>query len=251
MPEHAGRAQNMKKKIYAIGDIHGELALLKDAISRIEKDGGPSARVVFLGDYIDRGPDSRGVIEYLVDGLADGKKWTCLLGNHDQLFCLFMEDCEAQMTLDYHWLHDRLGGKETLKGYGIDIDNNDTLQNIHTRTCAAVPDAHIEFLESLPNFYQQDGLFFAHAGIRPGIPLERQSQQDLLWIRNEFLEDTRPHPMLVVHGHTPVAKPLHYGNRVNLDTGCGYGNQLTAAVFEGTDCWVLSDNGRKPLVPLF
>ena len=241
----------MNKKIYAIGDIHGELDQLKDAIDKIEKDGGPGARVVFTGDYIDRGPDSRGVIEYLIEGLNAGQKWTCLLGNHDQLFCLFMEDCEAQMTLDYHWLHDRLGGKETLHGYGIEIDNNDTLQNIHTRTCAVVPGAHIEFLQSLPYFYQQNGLFFSHAGIRPGVPLEQQRQHDLLWIRDEFLDDKRPHPMLVVHGHTPIAKALHYGNRVNLDTGCGYGKKLTTAVFEGTDCWVLSANGREPLVPSY
>lgn len=114
---------------------------------------------------------------------------------------------------------------------------------------AAVPPEHIEFLDSLPLSHQEGGLFFVHAGIRPGVPLEHQEEVDLLWIRYEFLDDKREHPLLVVHGHTPVEKATHYGNRINLDTGSGYGRQLTAAVFEGLECSVLTSEGRVRLKP--
>ena len=237
----------MSDKIYAIGDIHGELDRLKDAVKKVERDGGTDARVVFLGDYIDRGSNSKGVIEYLLDGVSADKKWTCLLGNHDQMFSLFMEDCDIQMTVNFHWLDDRLGGKKTLASYGVEVDDTDFKQHTQARAIAAVPSEHIDFLDSLPRSLTLNDLFFVHAGIRPGVPLEQQNKDDLLWIRGEFLEDTRKHPKLVVHGHTPVENAQHYGNRVNLDTGCGYGYKLTTAVFEGSDCWVLTDEGRSPL----
>lgn len=242
----------MTHPIYAIGDIHGQLDMLRKAIANIERDGGPDARVVFLGDYIDRGPDSRGVIEFLMDGLTAGRNWVCLRGNHDQMFSMFMEDTPrkpVRMTPEYHWLHTRIGGKETLAAYGVDVGDADSTLNIHNKVRAAVPRAHIDFLESLPASHQENGLFFVHAGIRPGVPIDRQDHEDFLWIRNEFLEDTRAHPFLIVHGHTPVRAARHFGNRVNLDSGAGYGNALSTAVFEGTDCWLLTDAGRTPMQP--
>ena len=223
--------------------------MLKSAIKNIEQEGGSDARVIFLGDYIDRGPDSRGVIEFLMNGLAVKKNWVCLKGNHDQMFALFMEDCQAQMTVRYHWLDDRLGGKETLASYGVEASNKDHKQDVYMRAVTTVPAVHIDFLESLPHSHEENGLLFVHAGIRPGVPLEKQDPHDLLWIRFEFLDDKRRHPLLVVHGHTPVEKAKHYGNHINLDTGAGYGHSLTTAVFEGTQCWILSDAGRTPLVP--
>ncbi len=243
----------MSNRIYAIGDIHGELDMLRDAIDRIERDGGSDARIVFLGDYVDRGPDSKAVIEFLMKGVAAHRNWVCLTGNHDQMFSMFMEDYpreHVRMKLGYHWLHQRLGGRQTLADYGVQIADDDIVLDIHTRARNAVPRAHIDFLDSLAYSHQEEELLFVHAGIKPGVPLKQQNKDDLLWIRQVFLEDTRTHPFLVVHGHTPVAVARHFGNRVNIDTGAGYGNQLTTVVFEGRDCWVLTNTGRTALVPL-
>ena len=241
-----------KQQIYVIGDIHGQLEKLEDAIGKIECDGGSGERVVFLGDYVDRGPDSRGVIDYLMRGIASGENWVCITGNHDEMFSMFMEEqprTPERISSHYHWLHDIIGGKETLGSYGVSLDDIDGKPDFHTEARALVPRTHIDFIDSLPYSHQQGDLLFVHAGIRPGVPVEQQEDEDLLWIRQEFLQDTRTHPMLVVHGHTPVNVATNYGNRVNLDTGAGYGNQLTTAVFEGTDCWVLTDSGRLAMLP--
>lgn len=243
----------MNNRIYAIGDIHGELDMLKEALAKIEQDGGPDARVVFVGDYVDRGPDSRGVIQYLIDGLAAGKNWVCLLGNHDRMFSYFMEDSprnDMRMRIRFTWLHDRLGGKDTLASYGVDVNEDNTLLAVHSSARTSVPSSHLEFLQSRPYSHQEGQLLFVHAGIRPDVPFEQQDQDDLIWIRQEFHEDSRQYPWLVVHGHTPVSEARHYGNRVNLDTGAGYGEQLTTAVFEGQNCWLLTDTGRTALLPL-
>jgi len=242
----------MTQPIYAVGDIHGELEQLHKAIWKIERDGGEDAQVVFVGDYVDRGPQSREVLDYLIEGLSAGKNWKCLLGNHDRMFTLFLKDspcADPRLKRPLHWMHDRLGGKETLASYGVYVDDADTLKSIHKQARQAVPTAHIEFIKSLDYCYRHGDLLFVHAGIRPGVPLAQQKRGDLIWIRDEFLEDTRPHPWLVVHGHTPVPHARHFGNHVNLDTGSGYGEHLSSAVFEGTDCWILEDNGRAQLLP--
>ncbi len=242
----------MKNTIYAIGDIHGELELLTQAVAKVERDGGPNARIIFLGDYIDRGPQSRGVIEFLMEGVDAAKNWVCLRGNHDRMFSMFMEDyprTDIRFLVGYHWLHQRIGGKETLASYGCEVGDSDIVLNVHNNARAVVPKSHIAFLDSLSYSHQVGNLFFVHAGIRPGVPIEKQDKDDLLWIRGEFLEDTRQHPLLIVHGHTPVPDARHFGNRINLDTGCGYGKQLTTAVFEDDDCWLLTDAGRLPLLP--
>ena len=243
----------MTQSIYAIGDIHGELSMLEDAISRVESDGGADAHIVFLGDYVDRGPNSREVIDLLMQGLSSGKNWQCLLGNHDRMLTMFMEDyprADTRFRPGMHWLHERIGGKETLSSYGVEIDDDDRIHDIHQRARTLIPAAHIDFLRARPYFYQLDELLFVHAGIRPGVAFEQQDQEDLLWIREEFHDDKRAHPWLVVHGHTPIDAAQHYGNRVNLDTGAGYGDLPSAAVFEGVDCWLLTEAGRKLLVPL-
>ena len=240
----------MTNRIYAIGDIHGELEMLQHAIDKIASDGGAGAPVVFVGDYVDRGPRSREVIDFLIEGLSSGKNWICLLGNHDRMFTMFMESTprrDPRLRIEYSWLHDRLGGKQTLASYGVDIEARpDTM---HRQARSAVPAEHIDFLTSLKFSHQVDGLLFVHAGIRPGIPIEQQDSNDLIWIRQEFLEDSRQHPLLVVHGHTPVSEARHYGNRVAIDTGAGYANQLSTVVFEGTNCWLLTDAGRSALLP--
>lgn len=248
----AFKPRRMTQKTYALGDIHGQLGMLETALALVEADGGPDAQIVFLGDYVDRGPDSKGVIERLASGKADGKPWRFLKGNHDRMFEWFMlpePRHDPHMLVGYHWLHDRIGGVETLASYGVDIAHRERLSSVHERSMEAVPQSHVRFLERLELSVQIGDVFFAHAGVRPGVPLELQTEDDLVWIREEFNDDPTEHGALVVHGHTPVDAPLHKGNHVNLDTGAGYGKPITAAVFEGTDVFVLDENGRTRLMP--
>ena len=236
--------------LYAIGDIHGQLEALQQVLALIEADGGPDPRVVFLGDYTDRGPDSRAVIDLLMQGRADGRDWHFIKGNHDRMFCWFMQDYprhEAHLPVELYWLHPRLGGDTTLASYGVEFTESTRMLDVHQQAMACVPRAHLAFLDALPLTFETEALFFAHAGIRPGVPLAAQTEQDLLWIRKEFHAHRGPHPKLIVHGHTPVDQATHYGNRINLDTGAGYGRPLTAAVFEGTRCWRLTPGGRVAL----
>ena len=123
------------------------------------------------------------------------------------------------------------------------------IYQVHARARAAVPPEHRAFAAQLKACHQEGELLFVHAGSRPGLPLAQQAEDDLVWIRQEFLTDNRPHPWLVVHGHTHVKRAEHHGNRVNLDTGAGYGHPLTTAVFEGRECWLLTDEGRRVLTP--
>lgn len=242
----------MTKPIYAIGDVHGQLSELHRVLSLIEADGGPDAEVVFIGDYTDRGPASSDVIDVLIGGLAAGKPWHCLKGNHDRMFSWFMRDYpqhDAYLPVYLYWLHERLGGNTTLASYGIEMTETDRQTAVHEKARAEVPQAHVDFLNGLAHSFENDALFFAHAGIKPGVPLSEQDEEDLLWIRKEFHVDTRDHGKLIVHGHTPVQEATHYGNRINIDAGAGYGKPLVAVVFEGRDCWSLTDQGRVLLLP--
>jgi len=237
--------------IYAIGDIHGQLDMLHDALAKVEADGGPDARVVFLGDYVDRGPDSRGVLEMLIEGRRAGRNWVVLKGNHDQMLARFLQVGEIacqRLPITLSWLHERLGGRETLASYGVDVSDSHRIFQVLERARASVPQEHVEFIDSLPVFHQEGDLLFVHAGIRPGLPMAQQAEDDLIWIRHEFLDYAGPHPWLVVHGHTPADRAEHRGNRINLDAGAGYGRPLATAVFEGRDCWLLGRGGRVPLV---
>ncbi|QDI77425.1 MULTISPECIES: metallophosphoesterase family protein [Leisingera] len=242
----------MTAPLYAIGDIHGQLEMLDAALQRIKADGGEDARIVFLGDYTDRGPDSRGVIERLMAGQEQGRDWICLKGNHDRMFEWFLEETprhDPHLLIGYHWLHERIGGVETLASYGLTFEDRTRLDDLHARAKEVIPAPHAEFLRSLPALHETPELAFVHAGIRPGVPLAQQHEDELVWIRQPFHDHTGPHPKLIVHGHTPVDRPSHYGNRVNLDSGAGYGRPLSAAVFEGRDCWLLTEAGRVPLKP--
>lgn len=238
--------------LYAIGDIHGQIDMLHEVLDLIAADGGDQAQIVFLGDYTDRGPDSRAVLDLLIAGRDAGKPWTFIKGNHDRMFEWFLYDYprpEAYLPIELSWLHPRLGGDTTLASYGLDFTPQSRQLKVHAEARAAVPAAHIDFLTSLQLSYETEDHFFTHAGIRPDVPLADQDEEDLLWIRKEFHSHTAPHPKVIVHGHTPIETATHYGNRINLDTGAGYGNRLTAAVFDGPDCAVLTPQGRLPLRP--
>ncbi|MEL6883363.1 MAG: metallophosphoesterase family protein [Pseudomonadota bacterium] len=240
----------MNSPVYAIGDIHGQKAELDRVLGLIQADGGPDAHIVFLGDYTDRGPDSRGVIDTLIDGRDTSRNWTFLKGNHDRMFEWFMEippRADPYMMVELYWLHERLGGNMTLASYGVDAAGDRREKDVHKDALAAVPHAHLQFLKSLELTHEVGDLLFVHAGIRPGVPIKDQTDEDLLWIRREFHDHTGMHPKLIVHGHTPVREATHYGNRINLDSAAGYGEPLTAAVFERGKAWRLTERGRVPL----
>lgn len=237
-------------RYYAIGDIHGQLGMLEAAHARIARDreetGDAAAPVVHLGDLIDRGPDSRGVVEFLMEGIAGGAPWVVLRGNHEAMF-LDLLDGGGHAAENY--LTERTGGLETLASYGVRTGPFRSRRAIAEAVRATVPDSHRRFLAGLPLLHAAPGLLFVHAGIRPGVPITLQATEDLLWIRGDFLESSLGHGALIVHGHTPVETPEHRGNRVNLDTGAGFGRRLTAAVFEGTEVFILGDTRREALPP--
>lgn len=237
---------------YAIGDIHGHLGLLQAAHARIEADiarHGP-APIIHLGDLCDRGPDSRGVIEYLRQGIEAGRDWVVLKGNHDRLFTKSVLEPDWRdpgLRPEHSWLHPRLGGAETLASYGVHAPGDRPVAKVLEDARAAVPQAHLDFLTSRPDRFARGDCWFVHAGIRPGIPLADQVEQDLVWIREPFLSDKRDHGALIVHGHTALPNPTHFGNRLDLDSSAAYGGPLTAAVIEGRMAWVLTDQGRVKL----
>jgi serine/threonine protein phosphatase 1 len=228
--------------ILAIPDIHGYRSELDRVLALADAQCGAEARIVFLGDLTDRGPDSRGVIDRLIEGLEAGRDWVVLRGNHDQMFLDFLRGPGPGAR----WLNGNIGGSETLRSYGAGeaMAAGDWLA-----AADCVPRAHREFLAGLPFSHETEAQFFVHAGIRPGVPLDVQEIDDLLWIRQEFHGDTRDHGKLIVHGHTPVERPAHYGNRINLDAGAGFGRPLNVAEIEGREAWLLTAEGRVPLTP--
>ncbi len=241
-------------RIYAVGDIHGQLERLRAAHRRIASDrqtcDDSTAEVIHLGDFCDRGPDTARVIQFLVDGVSVGEPWRMVLGNHDRLFRGFIRNASLRDNLvhrDYTWLSPSMGGGTTLASYGLNKVDGISIDRIHAQFLKLIPDSHVEFLDRLEPLVELEELAFVHAGILPGVPLSAQLEDDLVWIRDGFLNDTRDHGKLIVHGHTAIRNATHYGNRVNLDTGAGYCRQLTVAVFEGRECWVLTDAGRKGL----
>ena len=239
---------------YAVGDIHGHLDLLRRAHDRIESDrarhGLAAAPVVHLGDLVDRGPDSPGVIDLLMAGIAAGQPWTVLKGNHDRCFALFLDGArDPALRPDLSWLHPRIGGAATLAAYGVRAPADRPVAQVLADAVAAVPPAHRAFLTGLPALLDRGAAAFVHAGIRPGVALADQTETDLIWIREPFLSHTGPHPRLIVHGHTAVEAPEHRGNRVNIDSGAAYGGPLTAVVVDGTEVFELTDAGRRRLAP--
>ncbi|MEZ7812315.1 MAG: serine/threonine protein phosphatase 1 [Paracoccaceae bacterium] len=241
---------------YAIGDIHGHLNLLTQAHDLIVADrmaiNDQFAPVIHVGDLVDRGPNARAVIEYLSQGISHGEPWVVLKGNHDRMFLFFLDDFKAQdrcLRPDLSYLHPRIGGAATLASYGVENAADRPIGPVHAEALAAVPQAHRDFLSGCPCCYERAGVLYVHAGIRPGVALDQQIEDDLTWIREPFLSDLSDHGHLVVHGHTALDAPFHYGNRINLDSGAAYGGALTAVVIEDHSVYVLGSQGRQALLP--
>jgi serine/threonine protein phosphatase 1 len=224
-------------RIYAVGDIHGRADLLRDIIQRIDDDRARRpVRVsieVYIGDYIDRGPQSKDVIDALAWRVVQ-KGAVCLRGNHEALLEAFFADPAGL----HPWLY--VGGRQTLESYGLSHADLDASEfRIHRRLLDVFPEAHRLFLECLQDYFSCGDFLFVHAGLRPGIPLAQQSLHDLHWIRDEFLDFKQSHGPLVVHGHTPVSHPELLPNRINIDTGAWMSGVLTCVVIEGSKVIVL------------
>jgi serine/threonine protein phosphatase 1 len=240
---------------YAIGDIHGHTGLLQQAHALVAADKAAHADrdspIIHVGDLVDRGPDAAGTIEYLRKGVAADENWIVLKGNHDRMFTGFLRDQnhhDPGLRHDLSWLHPRLGGATTLAAYGVRNAADRRIAAVHSEAVAAVPESHLTFLESRPTLFHRGQVLFAHAGIQPGLPFDQQTEDDLTWIREPFLSDRRDHGALVVHGHTALdGIVVHYGNRLNIDSGAAYGGPLTTVVIEGRDVFRLTPAGRIPL----
>lgn len=223
-------------RIYAIGDVHGRDDLLAAAHDRLAADlaDRPIAdhRVIHMGDYVDRGAESAAVIDRLV-ARQDAPETICLKGNHEDML-------ETFLATPIEGAADFLGngGIETLASYGVAAQPEvgpDAAVALRDAFVDALPEAHRRFLAGLIYSASFGDYFFCHAGIRPGIPLDRQDPDDLIWIRGSFHRDTGDHGKVIVHAHTPVAEPEIRPNRINIDTGAWYSGRLTCLVLEGTD----------------
>lgn len=219
-------------RIYAIGDVHGCSDLLARLLLRVDAHlaAHPIDRPlhVFLGDYIDRGPDSRNVINQLIER-AFNHDAVFLKGNHEAWLLEFLEDPRLLESWGEY------GGLQTLRSYGLRPSTNRTLSDnkaLASELNAALPDSHRRFLNQLKPSFICGEYFFVHAGVRPKIALSRQKERDMLWIRDEFLSHDKDFGKIIVHGHTPVLEPDVRPNRINIDTGAYATGRLTCAIFE-------------------
>lgn len=222
-------------RLYAIGDVHGRfdclMALHAMIAAEIERDRPADWRIIHLGDYVDRGPQSREVMQFLAEACAGDPHMLATLGNHDEGFLKFLADPEdAQLFLDY-------GGFDTCASYGVVLDTGSraALHESHRQMLAAMPESHLSFLRDRPRSVAFGDFFFCHAGVRPGVALDAQSPHDLIWIRREFLDHEGLYDKVVVHGHTPGAAAEVKPNRVNLDTKAFETGRLTALVIDGRE----------------
>ena len=227
------------ERAYAIGDVHGRLDLFEQLIAAIDADDARRApaetTVVLLGDLVDRGPDSAGVIDAAM-AWGERRRVRLLAGNHEEMFLDSLERTEVLR----HFL--RYGGKETVLSYPVDrSDYRDlTLDELQARMRAAVPQAHIDYMRGAEDAVAIGDYLFVHAGIRPGIPLEEQNPADLRWIRDSFISDPRDHGCVVVHGHTISDAVEEMPNRIGIDTGAFQSGRLTALGLEGSQRWYLT-----------
>jgi len=220
------------RRVYAVGDIHGHSEKLRRLLGKIRAEADVwrgKSDLVFVGDYVDRGPDSRGVIDLLLD-LPNTVTAHFIRGNHEQALLDFLGD-----PSDYTVWH-RFGADETLLSYGVPLPNVSKISELREardRFAAALPARHKQFFASLVPSVTIGDYHFVHAGVRPGVPLSRQTDQDLMWIREEFLLSEEKHGKIIVHGHTPHPEPVQRPNRIGVDTGVYITGRLTALCLEG------------------
>jgi serine/threonine protein phosphatase 1 len=236
------------RRVYCIGDIHGRLDLLQQLQAQIVADaaGFPGEKtLVYLGDYIDRGDESKEVIDLMLQQPLHGFETVHLLGNHEQTLLDFLQHPHDVTS----WLH--YGGRETLLSYGVPVGFATGAQDIdrmHAELEQRLPAQHLEFYQQLKLFHISGKYGFVHAGIRPGIPLGAQAKDDLLWIRDEFTGSKQMHELVIVHGHTITAEVEFHDNRIGIDTGAFHSGVLTCLVLEGTEQRLLQTGpgaGRK------
>lgn len=221
------------RRVYAVGDIHGRLDLFEALIAAIDTDDAAAQQaqstVILLGDLVDRGPESAGVI-------ARARAWQTqrelriIAGNHEEMFL------ESFSNTDILRNFLRWGGRETLESYGIEVGDAGEvpLEEIQRRMAEQIPTEDRAFIAGFEDYIVMGDYAFVHAGIAPGVPLEKQSLKDLRWIREQFLLYSRPHSHIVVHGHSIYDEPASYANRIGIDTGAFQSGRLTALVLEGT-----------------
>lgn len=225
--------------VYAIGDVHGRLDVLEPLLHDIARDAlttRPAERplLVLLGDYVDRGPESRGVIDLILQMQADATfEVAALKGNHEEALLQFLEDPGFATTWMEH------GGGATMASYGVQPSSQRTDAEswikVRDEFAAAVSEAHLRFYRTLELVRVVGDYAFVHAGVRPGVALEAQSERDLLWIRHEFLNDRGPFDKVIVHGHTPMEEPQVLKHRLGVDTGAYATGVLTAVRLYGED----------------
>jgi len=227
-------------RIYAVGDIHGRLDLLEQIHQAILEDARSAAQLgktcVYIGDYVDRGGNSRGVINRLLSVPLPGFRAVHLLGNHEEMMLRFLDD----VSIASIWLAN--GGDATLDSYGIEWRlhaGTDDMETVRRTLRESLPTPHLKFLRGLSLSHVAGDYLFVHAGIRPGRPVTQQDDQDLLWIRNEFLDSEVDHGKVVVHGHSISPAPDVRANRIGIDTGAFASGKLTCLALEGPNRWFL------------
>jgi serine/threonine protein phosphatase 1 len=234
-------------RAYAVGDIHGRLDLLERMLARIEADiaARPQRRtfVTFLGDLIDRGPESAGVVERLRTWRPAGVRTVFLAGNHEEVLLNMLEGEKGILA---SWL--KFGGAECARSYGLDPEVLATIaeEEALAKVQAAVPRSHEEFIAGFADTFRFGDYLFVHAGLRPGVGIEEQDRFDLRWIREPFLSDAREHGCVVVHGHTIVGEVEERPNRIAIDTGAYHSGILTAVGIEDDRRWFLSTAAEGP-----
>jgi len=235
-----GPAGPRGQRAYAIGDVHGCLDLLESLLARIESEIAESPRrrtsIIFLGDLIDRGPASAQVLEHLRTYRPPGAKTHFIMGNHEEVMLRVLA---GETGLLSSWL--KFGGAQTLRSYGLDAAKVSKLpaERMLAELRRAVPSDHIAFLRSFADSISFGSYLFVHAGIRPGVDLSEQSQSDLRWIREPFLDDPSDHGFVVVHGHTITNEVEVTPNRIGIDTGAFCTGTLTALAIDGRKRWLI------------
>ncbi len=228
------------QRIYAIGDIHGRLDLLDQLIVKIEEDNASRKRVrtqiIFLGDLCDRGPDSRGVIERVMQLAKASPDVRLIAGNHEELLIRSWDGDRRSAGLI-----NRVGGRETMLSYGVDETKYDEadIDELLEMFVAHIPESHIAFLKDADDWIVAGDYLFVHAGIRPGDAIEEQRTSDLRWIRREFTDFDGDHGMMVIHGHSITEEADIQANRIGIDTGAYASGKLTAIGIEGAEHWFL------------